>query len=97
MLDPGFYAALNKDGETYPGVRYTVIVSTHDEVVTPPAEDSYLPAAPNVTNESIQSLCPGDRVGHLGEIYDPDVLTMVANALSPSRSMPVTCSMGFPY
>jgi hypothetical protein len=73
-----------------------VIISTHDEVGTPPVADSFLPSAPNVTNVSIQVLCPGDDVGHLGEIYDPDVFIMVTNALSPATSVPVMCSKGFP-
>jgi pimeloyl-ACP methyl ester carboxylesterase len=97
MLDPSFYLKLNQGGETYSSVRYTVIISTDDEVVTPPATDSYLPIRPNVTDESVQSLCPGDRVGHLGEIYDPDVVQMVMNALSPAQARPVSCSSGFPF
>jgi pimeloyl-ACP methyl ester carboxylesterase len=97
MLDPSLYITLNHGGETYPRVRYTVIISTDDEVVTPPAADSYLPAKPNVTNESVQSLCPSDHVGHLGEMYDPDVVQMVLNALSPAQAQPVSCSSGFPY
>jgi pimeloyl-ACP methyl ester carboxylesterase len=97
MLDPSFYLKLNQGGETYSSVRYTVIVSTHDEVVTPPAADSYLPIRANVTDESVQSLCPNDHVGHLGEIYDPDVVQMVMNALSPTQARPVRCSTGFPF
>jgi triacylglycerol esterase/lipase EstA (alpha/beta hydrolase family) len=97
MLDPGFYGQLNQGGTTYATVRYTVIVSDADEVVTPPQADSYLPTGPNVTNESVQNFCPRDRVGHLGEIYDSDIVQLVINALSPARATPIRCSSGFPF
>jgi triacylglycerol lipase len=96
LFEPSFYTSLNAGGETYPGVKYTVIVSDDDEVVTPPQADSFLPAGPNVTNETLQDTCPDDPVGHLGEMYDPDVVQLVVNALDPAQAQPVTCTTSVP-
>jgi len=76
-------------------VLYTIVASTHDEGVTPAPVASFLPAAPNVTNETVQATCPNDPVGHVGLPYDPDAIQMVLNALDPTDTQPVTCSTGF--
>ncbi len=95
QLSQPFFDSLNSGGETYPSVRYTVIASTHDELVTPSPERAFLPAGPNVTNETVQSICPRDDVGHLGLVYDKDAVQMLVNALDPSHAQPVSCSDGF--
>jgi triacylglycerol lipase len=89
------YDYLNSGEVTYPSVVYTVIQSTHDEVVGPPYTQAFLPSAPNVTNETVQQVCPNDPVGHIGLPYDPDAVRMVLNALNPAHAQPVSCSTGF--
>ena len=50
--------------ETVPGVNYTVIETRDDEVVTP-YTNAFLPAAPNVSNITLQNQCPLDASDHL--------------------------------
>ena len=75
-----------------PGVSYTVIASTGDELVTP-HETSFV-REPGVTNEVVQDTCPFDPVGHIGLAYDTDVAQLVVNALDPAHAGPVACSFG---
>lgn len=88
-------AQLDQGPIAQPGVTYTVITSTHDELVTPVA--TAFVDEPGVTNETVQQYCPFDPVGHIGEAYDPDVARMVANALDPATAAPVACSIGLPF
>jgi triacylglycerol esterase/lipase EstA (alpha/beta hydrolase family) len=78
-----------------PGVVYTIITSRNDELVTP-TSTSFI-VEPGVTNKYVQDTCPADRVGHIGEAYDPDVARLVANALDPANAVAVTCSLGVPF
>jgi pimeloyl-ACP methyl ester carboxylesterase len=76
------------------GVRYTVITSTYDEMVTP-VETAFV-REPGVTNLFVQDVCPDDTVGHLMETYESNVWNMVKNALDPEHAAPFTCSVGAP-
>lgn len=75
---------------TVPGVGYTVIETRDDEVVTP-YTNAFLPAAPNVTNITVQDQCPADQSDHLQLAYDPVALADVLNALDPSHPVQVPC------
>ncbi|MFF0268995.1 esterase/lipase family protein [Kribbella sp. NPDC004536] len=77
-----------------PGVRYTVIASRFDTLVTP-HETSFI-REPGVTNEYVQDSCPLDPVGHVGLAFDPSVAQLVANALDPAHATPVICAFGPP-
>jgi triacylglycerol esterase/lipase EstA (alpha/beta hydrolase family) len=77
-----------------PGVTYTVITSRYDEMVTP-TETAFV-REPGVTNLYVQDVCPADPVGHLGETYEPNVWSMVKNALDPEHAEPFTCLAGAP-
>ena len=68
---------------TVAGVRYTVIESTGDEVVTP-YRNAFLPAAANVTNITVQNQCALDGSDHLEIAADPVALADVLNALDPA-------------
>ncbi|HKT03303.1 MAG TPA: alpha/beta fold hydrolase [Rugosimonospora sp.] len=85
-----FLTALNAGGETVPGVTYTVIATNNDEVVTP-FQNSFLPAAANVTNITVQNQCAQDMTDHLEAPYDPITLTDMLNALDPAHPQPVKC------
>ena len=77
------------------GVRYVVIETSHDEVVTPYTH-AFLTGA-NVTNITIQSQCPSDPVAHIGMFDDSPSLQNVLNQLSASRtrrSKPVARTTG---
>jgi len=74
------------------GVRYVVIETTHDEVVTPYTH-AFLTGS-GVTNITIQSQCPSDPVAHIGMFDDSPSLQNVLNQLSssPNPSFQATCS-----
>ncbi|MFE0463757.1 esterase/lipase family protein [Kitasatospora sp. NPDC058965] len=90
-----FITALNAGGETWAGVRYTVIATRDDEVVTP-YTNAFLPAAPNVTNLTVQDQCVLDQADHLELAYDPIALTDVLNALDPAHPRPIPCQVVLP-
>jgi triacylglycerol esterase/lipase EstA (alpha/beta hydrolase family) len=91
-----FLTALNAGGETAPGVKYTVITTTKDEVVTP-YTSAFLPPAPNVTNITVQDQCVLDNTDHTEIAYDPIALTDMLNALDPAHPRPVPCEIVNPF
>jgi triacylglycerol lipase len=76
-------------GAAVPGVTYTTIPTTHDELVVP--YTSGILNAPNVTNEVLQDVCPNDVSEHGAEAFDPVVAELVLNALDPANAKPVAC------
>ena len=81
-----FLARLNAGGDTVPGVRYTVIETRFDEVVTP-FTSAFL-SSPAVTNVLLQDSCVLDTTGHVNIVNDPNALGWVQNALDPSVPPP---------
>jgi hypothetical protein len=67
------------NGDTRPGVLYTTIVSTFDEVLTPYTQQFL--DGPNVTNIVIQDQHPGFMGGHLSVLVNPAVWSYVLDAL----------------
>jgi hypothetical protein len=84
-----FLANLNV-APTAAGVRYTVIESRDDEVVTP-YTNAFLPAAANVTDITVQNQCPLDGSDHLEIAADPIAMADMLNALDPSDPVRVPC------
>ncbi|WP_306336861.1 triacylglycerol lipase [Streptomyces sp. KL118A] len=85
-----FLTKLNEGGDTVPGVRYTVIATKYDEVVTP-YRTQFL-NGPNVHNVTLQDLCPVDLSEHVAiGILDRVAHHEVANALDPEHATPTTC------
>ncbi|NUP19676.1 MAG: alpha/beta fold hydrolase [Streptomyces sp.] len=86
-----FMNKLNAGGDTVSGVRYTVIATQYDEVVTP-YRTQFL-NGPGVKNVLIQDLCAIDISEHafLG-LTDKIAFHEVANALDPARATPTTCA-----
>jgi triacylglycerol esterase/lipase EstA (alpha/beta hydrolase family) len=89
-----FLANLNVT-PTVSGVNYTVIESVDDEVVTP-YTNAFLPAAPNVTNITVQNQCVLDGSDHLEIAADPIALADMLNALDPSAPVKVPCLVVLP-
>lgn len=75
-----------------PGIRYTVIASRYDAIVTP-ASRGFV-REPGVRNFYVQDKCPLDPVGHFGIGFDTGVASMILNGLDPSH--PITCGFGPP-
>jgi triacylglycerol esterase/lipase EstA (alpha/beta hydrolase family) len=84
--------SLNTGAVTQPGIAYTIIASTRDELVTP--YGSEFVNEPGVDNETVQDFCPLDPVGHVGLAFDPDVAQLVRDALDPAQPVPVACTVG---
>ncbi|MEV0263284.1 alpha/beta fold hydrolase [Streptomyces sp. NPDC050617] len=85
-----FLNRLNAGGDTVPGVRYTVIASKYDEVVTP--YRSQFLSGPDVRNVLLQDLCPVDLSEHLAiGLTDRLAFHETANALDPAHATPTTC------
>ncbi|MFE4398257.1 MULTISPECIES: esterase/lipase family protein [unclassified Kitasatospora] len=75
--------------DTVPGVRYTVISTVLDEVVTP-WRTQFL-SGPDVDNQVVQEHCPVSLVEHVGIAFSPTALHLVTNALDPGHATPVFC------
>jgi triacylglycerol esterase/lipase EstA (alpha/beta hydrolase family) len=85
-----FITALNAGGDTVPGVRYTVIQSKYDEVVTP--YTSAFLSGSNVTNITLQNQCILDLGDHLSMTSDHIAARDVLNALDPAHAQSTICT-----
>jgi triacylglycerol esterase/lipase EstA (alpha/beta hydrolase family) len=85
-----FLKKLNAGGDTVPGVKYTVIATKYDEVVTP--YKSQFLDGPGVKNVTLQDLCPVNVSEHVAiGLADRMAFHETANALDPARATPTTC------
>ncbi len=89
-----FLTSLNR-APTVAGVKYVVIETEHDRVVTP-YTNAFLPAGPNVQDITLQHQCQADHSDHLSIAYDSNALQDVINALGPDspRFQPVCARVG---
>jgi triacylglycerol esterase/lipase EstA (alpha/beta hydrolase family) len=80
---------------TVSGVKYVVIETEDDEVVTP-YTNAFLPAGPNVQNITLQNQCPQDASDHLSIAYDSNALQDMVNALGADNPdfQPTCASVG---
>ncbi|WP_406009823.1 alpha/beta fold hydrolase [Streptomyces sp. NBC_00637] len=89
-----FLTKLNAGGDTVAGVRYTVIATKYDEVVTP-WRTQYLSGS-DVHNVLLQDLCPVDISEHVAiGLLDRIAFHEVANALDPAHATATTCASVF--
>lgn len=89
-----FLTKLNAGGDTVPGVRYTVIATRYDQVVTP-YRSQYL-VGPDVRNVLVQDLCPVNLSEHVAiGLFDRIAYHEVTNALDPAHATPTTCASVF--
>ncbi|GHF81191.1 esterase/lipase family protein [Kitasatospora xanthocidica] len=75
--------------DTVPGVRYTVISTVYDEVVTP-WRTQFL-NGPDVDNVVLQNHCPISLAEHVAIAFSPTALHLVTNALDPAHATPALC------
>jgi triacylglycerol esterase/lipase EstA (alpha/beta hydrolase family) len=85
-----FMLKLNGGGDTLAGVRYTVIESTNDEVVTP-YQSAFL-TGPGVTSITLQHQCSVDQGEHLSMAYDHIADADVLTALDPQDPQHPACT-----
>lgn len=88
-----FYARLNANGDTVPGVDYTVVGSRYDEV-TNPYHWTFLQAGPDATvdNITLQDGCEQDLSDHLTMMYSPRSASIALEALDPAHHSNLDCS-----
>ncbi|MFD8979324.1 esterase/lipase family protein [Streptomyces sp. NPDC059564] len=85
-----FQNKLNEGGDTVPGVKYTVIATRYDEVVTP--YRSQFLDGPNVHNVLLQDLCAVDLSEHVTiGLTDRIAWHEALNALDPAHAERTTC------
>ncbi|MGH2906546.1 MAG: esterase/lipase family protein [Solirubrobacterales bacterium] len=89
-FDSPYIQTLNSVPDTVPGVKYTVIATKYDSVVTP-YRSAFL-AGPNVTNITIQDKCALDFSEHIGLAWDHVALREVLNALDPTHARSTVCT-----
>ena len=78
-----FLADLNTT-PTVSSVKYVVIETKDDDVVTP-YTNGLLPAASNVQNILLQNQCSQDASDHISIAYDSNALADVVNDLGPDN------------
>jgi hypothetical protein len=86
---------LNSGGDTVSGVRYTVVQSVYDEVVTP-YRSAFL-TGPAVTNITLQHQCRRDHGEHLSMPYDHIADADVLTALDPAHPIHPACGPVLPF
>jgi triacylglycerol esterase/lipase EstA (alpha/beta hydrolase family) len=94
MAGSAFLTHLNAT-PTVASVNYTVIETKDDEIVSP-YTNAFLPAAPNVTNITVQGQCSQDDSDHLEIVSDPVALADMLNALDPAHPVQVPCLLVLP-
>ncbi|MEU6583392.1 alpha/beta fold hydrolase [Nocardia sp. NPDC046763] len=93
VLGSPFYAKLNADGDTVPGVAYTAVGTTHDEISNP-YEWTFLTPGPDasVENITLQQDCPEDLSDHLTIMYSPRAASIALHALDPAAHPDLVCT-----
>jgi triacylglycerol esterase/lipase EstA (alpha/beta hydrolase family) len=94
VADSAFMQQLNAGGDTVPPVRYTVIGTRYEDVVTP--YQSVFLRGPRVTNILLQDQCRTDFIDHPAANYDSIALHDMLNALDPSHATPPRCTLVMP-
>lgn len=87
-----YITALTADGDTVPGVNYTVVGTRYDEITTPYAS-TFLTAGPgaNVRNITLQSGCAIDFSDHLSMTASPRLIDITKRALHPTGAGTLRC------
>lgn len=85
-----FLAHLDEGGaRAVAGVDYTLVVSRHDELVTPYTSGTL--EGPNARNVVVQDGCPIDFAEHGAIAWTPRAARIVLNALDPAHTRPPVC------
>ncbi|MBF6060650.1 alpha/beta fold hydrolase [Nocardia terpenica] len=89
-----FVQRLNADGDTVPGVDYTVVDTRFDEVMNP-LDRAFLRAGPGATVHDIvlQDGCAQDMSDHLTMMYSPRAASIALHALDPAANPDLSCTL----
>lgn len=96
-IDSPFQQELNANGDTVPGVNYTVIGTKYDEVTTPYTR-TFLKAGPGATvnNITLQDGCAIDYSDHLSMLYSWRLIALTKRALDPGANISLPCLLHLP-
>lgn len=94
-FDSAFVKKLNSVPDTVTGVKYTVIASKYDEVVTP-WQSAFLSGS-GVKNIKIQDKCILDMAEHVAIAFDHVAAREVLNALDPAKARGTLCTPIRPF
>ncbi|WP_067462078.1 lipase family alpha/beta hydrolase [Nocardia amamiensis] len=88
-----FYAKLNENGDTVPGVEYTSVGTRYDEISNP-YEWTFLTPGPDATvhNITLQDGCAEDWSDHLTIMYSPRSASIALRALDPEANPNLVCA-----
>jgi triacylglycerol esterase/lipase EstA (alpha/beta hydrolase family) len=81
-------------GPAVPGVTYTTIMTSYDELVVPYTSGRL--EAPNATNIVVQDGCAIDRSDHVSIISTARTGQLIRNALDPAHASPPPCHPALP-
>lgn len=96
--DLNFNRAVRLPTPYLPGVRYTNVVTRHDEIVTPYTVGLLDgPSGMDVTNIVVQNGCAQDRSDHMSITANRRSAAIVLNALDPEHPRPVPCVPVAPF
>ncbi len=86
-----FVNQLNANGDTVPGIDYTIVGTRYDEV-TNPYDLTFLKQGPGSTvrNITLQEGCEQDVSDHLTMMYSPRALSIALNAIDPGHQIVCT-------
>ena len=82
--------ALENGPIAQPGVKYTIIETRNEAIVTPAGTAAFI-QEPGVKNIWLQSACPFNWTDHLSLTYDVGVYSLVRNALDPAHASSIRC------
>ncbi len=88
-----FMKKMREGGVAVPGVRYTNIVTTYDQLVVPYTSG----IEEGMTNHVVQDYCATDFAEHFQIAADPVGAALVLNALDPKRPRKVPCTVVLPF
>ncbi len=95
-----FLNQLNAGSDTISGVKYVVIETIDDEVVTPYTNAFLHSTGPNVRNITLQTVCPQDASEHLQISYDSNAWQIAQKAFNGTPLNQITngisCSIQLP-
>lgn len=94
-FDSPLIQQLNSVPDTVAGVKYTVIATRYDTVVTP-TSSAFL-SGPGVKNLYVQDKCFLDFADHVAIAFDHVALREVLNALDPAHARGTICTVVLPF
>lgn len=90
--DSEYLQQLTADGDTVPGVNYTIVGTRYDQVSTP-WRNTFFEEGPGATvnNITLQDGCGTDLSSHVSMMYSPRAIDIAKRALDPNNAGRLRC------